>query len=554
MNKGTEVIYSNLTPRTGKRFPVIQRLWDNKVVVFGIQGFIKEVLIDEWYDKFFALPKEEVVAKYKRLFDAYLGKDSVPMSHFEELHDLGYLPIQINALPEGTLCPIGVPVLTIHNTDKRFAWLTNYLETVMSCELWKPMTVATIIREYRRLVNKYALETTGSLVGTEFQVHGFEFRGMSGRHDAAKCAAGFLLSSNGSDTIPALSYLEDYYGVDIEKEFVATSVPASEHSIASLGTSIEGELESYRKWITKDYPSGIVSLVSDTYDFWRVVTEYAELLKDDILNRKPNELGLAKVVFRPDSGIPEDIICGTAEIIEVPLTGDLTGYAEDALSEKLQNSAEFAECGDENASVYLRQNGQIYKATGTAFWNRYDKQYYYLDEVENIQVVKHTLTPAEKGAIECLWDVFGGTINEQGYKVLHERVGLIYGDSITLERANAILERLKAKGFASTNVVFGVGSYTSNYLTRDSLGMAVKATWAMVDGVEHSLYKDPITDDGTKKSAKGLLRVVSQDGELKLLDQQRTNEDSLLQCVFWNGVAHNRQKFADIKARLWYGV
>lgn len=477
MNEGTTAIYSNFTPRTGKHFPVLKDRWDNKVVVFGVQSFIKEVLIDEWNTNFFRKPKDQVIGEYKRLFDFYLGKDVVPTSHFEQLHDFGYLPLSINCLPEGSLCPIGVPILTVYNTHPDFAWLTNYIETVMSCELWKPMTVATIIREYRRLVNDFAMKTTGSTAGTEFQIHGFEFRGMSGRHDAAKCGAAFLLSTCGTDTIPALPYLEKYYGVNIENEFIATSVPASEHSIASLGTSVEGELESYRKWITKDYPTGIVSLVSDTYDFWRVVTEYATELKDDILNRQPNELGLAKVVFRPDSGDPVKIICG------------------------------------EGSSA------------------------------ENMA--------AAKGAVECLWDVFGGTVNEQGYKVLHERVGLIYGDSITLERANAILKGLEQKGFASTNVVFGVGSYTCQHLTRDSLGMAVKATYAEVNGESHNLFKDPVTDDGTKKSAKGLLQVVKKDDTFVLIDEWDGYGHTEHENVFINGVLVNPVTFSQIRSKLW---
>src|SRR5690606_34418421 len=174
----------------------------------------------------------------------YLGKDSVPIGHFEELWELGYLPIEIKALPEGSTVNLRVSMLTIKNTHPDFAWLTNYLETVMSCELWKPITTATIIYEYRKLVNEFALKTTGSLGFSEFQVHDFSFRGMSGRKDAAINSAGFLLSSCGTDSIPAIQLLEDYYGADCTKEFIATSVPASEHSIQCAGTEVRGEFES----------------------------------------------------------------------------------------------------------------------------------------------------------------------------------------------------------------------------------------------------------------------------------------------------------------------
>lgn len=479
MEPNTEVIYSNFTPRSDKYLPVLKDRFDHKITFFGLQYFIKDFLIREWNDKFFSQPKEKVIAKYKRIFDNYLGKDAVTVEHFEELHDLGYLPIRIKALPEGSAVNIKVPFLTVENTDKRFAWLTNYLETVLSCELWKPSTVATIIREYRKLANEFAIKTTGSTQGTDFQIHGFEFRGMSGRHDAAINGAAFLLSSRGTDTVPAIELLEEFYGADSDKEFIATSVPASEHALASTGIAVRGELETYRKWVTEDYPTGVVSIIADTLDFFRVVTEFATEIKEDILDRVPNEIGLAKVVFRPDSGVPEDIICG-----------------------------------DKNAPVG---------------------------------------SPEYKGAVECLWDIFGGTVTEQGYKVLNERVGLIYGDSITLERALEIYTRLEAKGFASTNVVFGVGSYTSQYLTRDSAGMAMKAVYAEVDGKGYALSKDPKTDDGTKKSAKGLLRVEKVGDDFVLFDQQTREQEQQgeLKVVFEDGKLVKETTLNEIRNLMW---
>ncbi|OYW78740.1 MAG: nicotinate phosphoribosyltransferase, partial [Polynucleobacter sp. 32-46-5] len=350
-----------------------------------------------------------------------------------------------------------MPVFTIRNTDIRFAWLTNYLETWLSSQLWKQMTIATIAYEYRALVNEFALLTTGSTAGTEFQVHDFSYRGLSGTEDAAASGAAFLLSTCGTDNIPGLYYATKFYGANMKTGLIGTSVPASEHSLASTGIAVDGELETYRKWITKDYPTGIVSVISDTLDFFRVVTEFATELKYDILNRQPNALGLAKVVFRPDSGCPVKI---------------LTGY----LPQEIRWAADFS------------------NAVRT-------------DIAYCIETGRKLSEPEIKGAVQCLWDIFGGTTTEQGYKQLHERVGLIYGDSITLERAEQILKRLAKKGFASTNVVFGVGSYTCQYLTRDSMGIAVKATAAVVDGQTYALSKDPTTDDGTKKSAKGLLRV-----------------------------------------------
>src|SRR5882724_613123 len=478
MDEKTEVIYSNMTPRSLTYLPIPEDLHQNQSVFFGLQFFIKDFLINDRNELFFKQPKEKVIAKFKRRCDTFLGVGSVPMAHFEALHDLGYLPIEIKALPEGSLVKTRTPFLTIKNTHQAFAWLTNYLETVLSCELWKPCYTATLTHCYRKLVNKFADETVGNRNHTMFSLHGFEFRGMSGRHDAALAGAGLLLNSCGTDTIPAIDLLEDFYNANAETEFVAASVPASEHACTSLGTSLDDELAFFKKAITIDYPTGIVSLVSDTYDFWKVMTEFTVTLKQDILNRVPNGLGLAKVVFRPDSGNPIHIVCGNPNAPEG--------------------------------------------------------------------------SPEHKGAVECLWDIFGGTTSEKGFRVLHERVGLIYGDSCNFQIINGILQGLKNKGFASSNIVFGVGSFSMQYATRDSLGMAQKATWAQVNGVGHNLFKDPKTDTGLKKSAKGLIRVDLQNGEYIYTDcvTPEQEEGGELKTVFLDGKLLIDQSLAEIRARV----
>ena len=161
-------------------------------------------------------------------------------------------------------------------------------------------------------------------------------------------------------------------------------------------------------------------------------------------------------------------------------------------------------------------------------------------------------SPEYKGAIECMWETFGGTITEKGYKLLDSHIGLIYGDSITLQRQQAILDGLKQKGFASFNVVLGIGSYTYEYVTRDTYGFAMKATYGEVNGEPRNIFKDPKTDDGTKKSAKGLLSVDKENGELVLKDECTWEEEKqgLLQTVFENGKLVNEQSLAVIRKRL----
>lgn len=468
---GTTEVYSNFTARSARFDKLTRKDRDAKIVFFGLQYFIKDFLINAWNENFFKMPKERVVRAYKRRMDFSLGKDAIDISHIISLHDLGYLPLKIKALPEGSCVSMGIPVLTLVNTHPDFFWLTNYIETIISSYLWKPITSATTAFEYKKTLIDYAIKTGSPREFIQFQAHDFSFRGMSGLQDAAVSGAGHLTAFWGTDTVPAIDLVEDYYYANVEKEIVGCSVPATEHSVMCMGMQ-DGELDTFRRLITELYPAGIVSVVSDTWDFWKVVTEYTVALKKEIMCRD------GKLVIRPDSGDPVKIIVGDPQA--------------------LQGSPEY------------------------------------------------------KGAIECLWDVFGGTLTGQGYKILDSHIGLIYGDSITLERAQNILQGLAAKGFASGNVVFGVGSYTYQYVTRDNFGFAMKATSGIVNGERRDIFKNPKTDSGVKKSAKGLLRVERADNSLVLYDQQTETQENqgLLEVVFLNGKLMKSFSLADIRKRI----
>jgi nicotinamide phosphoribosyltransferase len=152
---------------------------------------------------------------------------------------------------------------------------------------------------------------------------------------------------------------------------------------------------------------------------------------------------------------------------------------------------------------------------------------------------------------EKVWDVFGGSITAEGFKMLDPHIGAIYGDSINIERATNICEGLIAKGFA-TQVVFGIGSFTYQYNTRDTFGTAMKATYVVVDGEGREIFKNPITDDGTKKSATGLLQVKRENGKYILYDKVtwEQEKDSELQTVFKDGVVVKEFTLAEIRETL----
>lgn len=462
--EGTSLVYSNWTPRKSRIEGV------NEVVFFGLQYFIKKYILEDFQSHFFNMPKEEVAKKYTRRINNYLGENQVGIKHIEELHDLGYIPMVFKALPEGVSVPVRTPMFTMYNTLPRFFWLTNYFETLLSAVVWLPCNSATIAKEYRKVLSKYAGETSSITEFVDWQAHDFSMRGMAGIEASVISAAGHLLSFTGTDTIPAIDFLEEYYNADSDEELIGGSVAATEHSVMCMGTT-EGEYDTFKRLICDVYPKGIVSIVSDTWDLWKVLTDYLPRLKEEIINRD------GEVVIRPDSGDPVYILCGNP-------------------------------------------NGKT---------------------VEE-----------KKGVVELLWDTFGGNINEKGYKELIPQIGAIYGDSITIDRATKICEELKSKGFASTNVVLGIGSYTYQYNTRDTFGFAMKATYGEVKGQGRAIFKDPITDDGTKKSAKGLMKVELEKNTYKLVDEVSWDEEKKgeLQEVFRDGKLLINHTLKEIRNRI----
>lgn len=555
--EGTEMVYSNFTPRSDRLFPTVKSVTDNRIVFVGLQGFMKWFLQDVFNEEFFEKPKTLVVRQYKRRMDNALGEGLVDVAHIEALHDLGYLPLEIMALPEGSKVDPKVPVFTVHNTHKDFAWLVNYLETVFSNSTWKTMVSTTTAYRYRQVIEKY-LELTGAPIELAgILVHDFSCRGLSSPYDAQSTGLGHLVYFEGTDTVSAIDYAENYYNADSDKELVGCSVPATEHSVMCMGGK-ETEIETFRRLI-KLHPEGVLSIVSDTWDFWKVVTEYATELKDEIEARTPNALGLAKVVFRPDSGNPANILCGTVQVKTYKTLEDAITYERDEIREEYQENCGQGFCCDSKASSFVSVDGVIYELSytidvGSMRMDVGDRMYWIDDIIYRGSTVAN-LTPEQKGAVQCLYEVFGGTTTETGHILLNERVGLIYGDSITLQRCEEICQRLADKGFATGNVVFGIGSYTYQYVTRDTIGAAMKATYGVINGEGVEVFKDPITDSGEKKSAKGLLHVGRQypDGKLVLKDQSNWSAiysgGNAMRTVFLDGVLTDEEDFATIRDR-----
>jgi nicotinamide phosphoribosyltransferase len=529
----------------------------------------------------------------------YLGME-YDGKHFEELWDLGYLPIKVKALPEGIETEPNIPHMTFINTVDGFAWLTLYLETIVSNNAWKPAFAATVAKLYRKTVTEWVMKTDPSnLWLVDYMCHDFSARGLSGMWDMVFVGLGHATSFRGSDTLAVIPAARYFYG-EPDNEVCINSVNASEHSVTCTGIfyykdllesgKLDNEIVKYydfnipsggdimnpdvleiaeylnlRDWLQK-FPKGILSVVSDTFDLWKLITHILPRLKKEILARD------GKLVIRPDSGDPVDITCGTAHVIKSGDQVDLE-YNFCELMQKLYKEGKYTK----EWSTEIVFDGEKYHEVEMSINSDGD--------IEVDTWCDYTALSEEKGVIELLWDIFCGTINAQGYKVLDSHIGSIYGDSITPERQLAIYSRLADKGFASTNIVLGVGSFTYEYTTRDWASMAAKGSWFEVEkqhlenckcgeGYQdptcvsthngnscskvdikklYNIYKDPITDDGQKRSLKGMLAVMDDGLGNYYVKQECTPEEEsqgLLQVIYEDGKFYNLSTFTQIRQRL----
>lgn len=533
-------VYSNMTPRSSKHFTFKSSMFDDKVVVFGVQVMLTK-LKESWDEDFFSRPLSETLDEYVDVMQQCLGQTKVETAPWEDLHKLGYLPISIKALKEGTRCPMKVPVLTIANTDDRFGWLVNYLETYISTSLWKPMTMATSSYEYKRVLNKYNEETADTKDAMPWQVHDFSARGLGNDEEWSSNAIAHLTSFSGTDTLPAILGAKHYYEADLS---VGGSVPATEHAVQTINIALSSDRDKLtaeknflKKLITELYPTGIISVVCDSYDFWGVVEQNLPALKDEIMSRD------GKLVIRPDSGTPIDVICGTSHYKKFDVDDDeLTDWLYDVSDEVdmiFQVGEDFYIIN--GIDDFLREYGE--ECTEYSLKEQLEEGQSTISKIK-----APTIDIVSTGLLQLLWDIFGGTINAKGYKVLDPHIGIIYGDAITADKYEAILSRMKDMGFSSDNLVIGKGAVGDTLITRDTFGFAVKATHATIDGKDIDVYKNPKTDPN-KKSAKGLLHVTK---ELELIDQgsEELEMTGELKPVFLNGELLNKTTLTNIRNTL----
>lgn len=298
--EGTKGVYSYLEARRGAR--------DDETVFFGLQPILDDLARG-------ITPQDFMRAK--EISDAHMGPgifNEEGWLRILEVHG-GKLPLRIKAAPEGTVVPVGNVLMTVENTDPHLPWLTNALESKL-LHVWYPITVATSSREVKKMLKEKLIEAGSPLDGLDFMLHDFGYRGVSSDESAAIGGAAHLVNFQGTDTLVAIEFLQDNYDADMP----AFSVPATEHSVmTSLGEV--GEAVLVRDLLDK-YPSGILSLVGDSYDIFRFTRRIGTDFRDRVTARD------GKVVVRPDSGDPFTQVPQLLEILWECFTGTTTekGY------------------------------------------------------------------------------------------------------------------------------------------------------------------------------------------------------------------------------------
>lgn len=544
--KGMTKIASPYTPR-------MSRLKDcDHVTFFGLQAFLKDYLIDGFNNNFFNRPEEEVVKEYNRVLTATLGEGTYSPENIIKLHRLGYLPIEVLAVPEGTRTKVGVPQSVFTNTHPDFAWLTNTLETMYSSYMWHIQVSAEVGVRYREIVQEYVDKTCEEGTRVARMLGDFSMRGQHSPESAMKSSAGWLLSFLNTATVPAIMWMEDHYNCDITKEEVGYGAISTEHSVMCSNYAVDGNEETQiKRLLTEIYPHNSFSMVSDSYDYWNLVDNILPKCHKEIMNHD------GTLLIRGDSGDTVEIIAGK----DIVILNDkeysfFTDYPNDWMNDYCFNNNI-----EKNTTLYLNYKDKYFEVFCKPF-EVYDCSFStiigYEYDIEEIEPTSEVM-----GTVWSLDQQFGHTTNSKGYKVLDSHVKAIYGDSITPQCCEEIYRRLEAKGYAANNVVLGVGSFSFmcleengkfNPYTRDTFGIAIKATYGEdKDGKPVMIHKEPKALSW-KKSQKGCC-IVSPDGESytdgHTWEEAVSDKTNLLKPVFKNGKILVEQTLSEIRNRLY---
>ena len=474
---------SYLTPR-GSRLKGI-----DKVVFFGLSAYVHSYVVENFRENFFTRNFEYCECEIREVLELGLGyTDEMidkTIGHFKALHDLGYLPVEINAVAEGTLVPMGVPCVEIKSTNPDFFWVGQALEASLSAAIWHPMVSATIAREYRKIARGAFSATVENGIDERTAMCDFSMRGQESNESAINASVAWLTSMWNSSTVAARKHIKDVYGIckssvtpftkqwrpqftygvcDKMKNTIVRGLTSTEHSVMTSHACLDGgdEIPTF-KYLFDLYKNVSFAAVCDSYDFWNVLTN---ILPNNFM-KEIDERGKRGVFIgvRHDSAEPVDALCGLPLITEE--------YYKKMIS-------------------WVEWDSSLYKKYFVVCDNGTDYIVSWNDEKNTWITESRPRTWEEKGMVETMYEIFGGSVNSKGYKVLNPGIKAVYGDSITITRAKKIYERLAAKGFAANNVSLGVGSFSFQALENEdgTLSPFTRDTFSVCVKCSHSKYCD----------------------------------------------------------------
>ncbi len=277
-----------------------------EIVMFGIQYILKKYFVGR------VISEDMVQQAYEKLNgeNGVFGKDgSFSLEKWLRLVEKydGRMPIEIKAVPEGTVVPVKNVLMMIENTDDEFPWLTSFIESII-LQVWYPITVATLSREVKKTIAKYLFKTGTPIekipMMIQFILNDFGFRGVSSVESASIGGAAHLINFMGSDNVVGSEMLIDYYGA---RFMYGKSIDATEHSICTMEGE-EFEIEVFRR-VLANKPTGLVACVSDSYNILRACEYWGTIFKEIILTRN------GVLVIRPDSGDPVQTLLAVFKIL-----------------------------------------------------------------------------------------------------------------------------------------------------------------------------------------------------------------------------------------------
>jgi nicotinamide phosphoribosyltransferase len=480
--KGTRKTHTSMVPR--KHFVDFDNeIVIDEVVVLGPQvvaAILQSVVItDEMIDE----AEIEITEQ---------GYD-FPRAEWEYLRDLGYLPLSVRALPEGTVISPGLPVMTIENTDDRSAWLPAYIETWTQDIVWVMSTTASKVRHLRKQVDEFCTTTGTDYDAGEYMIHNFGDRGAGGRDRAIMAGIAHAVFFSGSDCLEANRYNKRLYNMTTP---VLSSVDANEHSTVCANSDCENKddsaafemtlanLEKVVERTNRGIGIPIQSCLIDTFDDERYIKDFV------IPNTKRIAESGGKYVCRPDSG---SAVHKPVEVCNWLWSGLLEEYKKEALKPR---------------------------------------------EVMGIQAI--TLNPYTE------WNKC--SYNSSGYKVLPEYLGVIQGDGLRLWDFQTIFDLSIKNNLAASNFAFGFGGGLTNGSGRDDFSFSMKATARQTaEGVWESMQKQPKTDPG-KNSLKGRVTVARDpDGSFVCVPKDQNSRVEAMVTVYEDGGTPYSRTFDEVR-------